>query len=116
MKTVTHKRAILALALVGSFASGAAWSACAAPLTPTSLPDGRTADMQVMLEARRDVEQYLVHVADYFDCENNAVKLQEVKQRQKLLMTRFNAEVRAFNAASRTDAAPAARLTPAVNR
>lgn len=109
MKTFTHKRTVLALALVGTFAAQSAW-ACKAPAAPKSLPDGRSADMQVMLDARQQVEQYLDHVSDYFSCENDAQKLQEVSERQKSVMNRFNAEVRAFKAVNRDGSARSAHL------
>lgn len=101
MKTVTHTRAAVALALTGAFAASSAW-ACDAPTVPRSLPDGRKADVNVMLEAKRSVEHYVQQVAAYASCEKDALKLQEVVASQKLVMNQFNAEVRAFNAQART--------------
>lgn len=99
MKTIKQSRAMLAVGLLGAFAAQSAL-ACKAPATPKSMPDGRSAHMTVMLEAKRDVEQYVQHVSAYASCENDALKLQEAVAQQKVVMARFNAEVRAFNAAN----------------
>lgn len=104
MTTITRKRTLLALTLAGSLAAQSAL-ACKAPATPRSLPEGRSADIQVMQEAKHQVEQYLEQVSAYFSCENDAVRLQEVSEQQKSVMNRFNAEVRAFKAANRVGSA-----------
>jgi hypothetical protein len=100
VKDVIHLRATLALALMGTFVAESV-IACDLPTTPRSIPDGRKADVEVMMEAKRDVEQYLRHVSVYVSCEKDALKLQEVVAAQKLVMNRFNAEVRAFNTQAR---------------
>lgn len=107
MNNFRHMRATLALALLGTLVAESAW-ACSIPKAPRSIPDGRTARTETMLEAKRDVDQYLQQVAAYASCENDGRKLQEVVATQKLVMGRFNAEVRAFNAQ--------ARVIPAVSR
>lgn len=96
MNTVRHTRAALAIALVGTFVAQSAW-ACKAPTSPRSIPDGRSADVEVMRETKRQMEVYLQQVADYTNCEKNALKLQEVLANQDLVMERFNSEVRKFN-------------------
>lgn len=109
MKTITHKRTILALAVAGTFVAQSAW-ACKAPAAPKSVPDGRSADIHVMLDARQEVEQYLDHVSSYFSCENDGLKLQAVSERRKALLDRFNAEVRAFKAVNREGSVRSAQL------
>jgi hypothetical protein len=86
---------MLAIALLGTFVAQSAW-ACKVPMSPRSIPDGRSAAVEGMLESKRQVEQYLEDVADYTGCEKNALKLQEVLASKKLIMDRFNAEVREF--------------------
>jgi Ni/Co efflux regulator RcnB len=95
MTAKTHKRTLLALALVGTLAAQSAL-ACKAPAAPRSLPDGRSADTQQMQDAKRQVEQYNEQVSAYFKCENDALKLLEVSEEQKAVVKGFNAEVRAF--------------------
>jgi hypothetical protein len=95
MTTNTHKLTLLALTLVGTLAAQSAL-ACKAPAAPRSLPNGRTADSQAMMEAKLQVVQYNEQVAAYFKCENDALKLQEVSEEQKSVVKSFNAEVRAF--------------------
>jgi P pilus assembly chaperone PapD len=90
----------LALTLMGTFVAQSAW-ACSVPATPRSIPDGQKAEAQVMVQAKRTVEQYLQQVSTYASCEKDALKLQEVVATQKLVMDRFNAEVRAFNEQAR---------------
>lgn len=110
MKTITRKCTFLALTLVGALAAQSAL-ACKAPAAPKALPDGRSADMHVMQDAKLEVEQYLERVSTYFQCEGNALKLQEVSEQQKSVLNRFNAEVRAFRAANSVASARPVGLT-----
>lgn len=64
-----------------------------------------------MLAAKAQVQQYLEQVNVYFDCENDALKLQEVSEQQRSVLDQYNAELRTFRAASR-----AAGMRPAVLR
>ena|SRR5919109_191564 len=98
MNNSARKRLVLATTLLGALAAQSAW-ACKAPVTPKTIPDGRKAEKAAMLEAKRNVERYVENVSVYLNCENDGLKLQEVVAEQKLVMTRFNAEVRAYNAA-----------------
>ncbi len=97
MNSLTNKRTMLAIAVFGALAAQNAL-ACKAPKAPTAMPDGRTARVEVMLEAKRNVEAYFQHVSDYMQCESDALKLQEAKARQTEVLNRFNAEVRTFKA------------------
>lgn len=99
MKTANRVSAALALGLMVSFSAHSA-PGCRAPTTPRAMPDGRTSELQVMLDSKRQVESYVDRVADYMSCENDALKLQEVKARQTDLLNRFNAEVRAYKIAN----------------
>jgi hypothetical protein len=97
MNSLKNKRSMLAITLLGALAAQSAL-ACKAPKAPAAMPDGRTARMEVMLEAKRNVEAYFQHVSDYTQCENDALKLQEAKARQTEVLNRFNAQVRTFKA------------------
>lgn len=99
MTAIRPLHAKLAVALLGVFGLQATW-ACELPVAPRSIPDGRKADLQVMLEARQAVDQYVQQASDYMRCENDGLKLMEVKAEQKRITARFNAEVRAFKAKS----------------
>ncbi len=98
MKTVRNARAALAIVVLGTFVAQSAW-ACKAPTSPKSIPDGRNAAVETMRETKRQMEVYLQGVADYTNCEKNALKLQEVLARQDLVMERYVSEVRKFNQA-----------------
>jgi hypothetical protein len=102
MNNSARKRFMLTAALLGALAAQSAW-ACKAPVSPKSIPDGRKAQKEAMLEAKRDVERYVENVSLYLNCENDGLKLQEVVAAQKLVMDRFNSEVRAYNAALRRE-------------
>ena len=93
-----HLRMILAATVVGAFAAQGAMAACKAPEAPAAMPDGKTAQMDAMLAAKRSVDAYVEKVADYMKCEGDARKLQEAKARQTEILNWFNTEVRAFNA------------------
>lgn len=99
MKTSKHVGTAVALALVGTLAAQSAF-ACQAPQAPRAMPDGRNSELQVMLDSKRQIENYVDRVADYMSCETDALKLQEVKARQTELLNRFNAEVRAYKIAN----------------
>ncbi len=99
MNAMKHVRATLAVTLFCTLAAQSAL-ACKTPDVPRSIPDGRKAEMQVMLETKRQVEAYFQQVSDYMACENNGLKLQEVKATQKDILKQFNDEVRAFQAAN----------------
>jgi hypothetical protein len=103
--------AALALTLMGSLAAQPAL-ACKAPPTPRYLPDGRNATLQVMQEARLEVEQYVERVADYFQCENDALKLQEVGERERAVVNRFNSSVMAYLRTNSVAKARPAGYTP----
>lgn len=107
---ISKKRTLVALTLVSALAAQSAL-ACKMPATPRSLPDGRSADMQTMQQAKLQVEQYLEEVSAYFNCESNALRLQEVSEQQKIVMNRFNAEVHAYRAANRVASARPVSLT-----
>ncbi|MFM1886977.1 MAG: hypothetical protein RL026_2134 [Pseudomonadota bacterium] len=100
MSTMIKKSALLALGLMGSLAAQSAL-ACKAPAAPRSVPEGRSADLQTMLGAKAEVEQYMEQVNAYFNCEGDALKLQEVSAQQHAVISHFKAEVQAFRAASR---------------
>lgn len=100
MNTYKYLRTTLAVSLLGVLAAQSAL-ACSLPKAPGAIPDGRKAQMAVMLEARRNVEAYSQQVSDYMRCENDALKLQEAQARQTEVLNWFNAEVRAFKAANR---------------
>jgi hypothetical protein len=97
MNSVTHVRTKLALALSITLAAQGAL-ACKSPMVVRSIPEGRKAEMQAMLDARLKVVTYVRQVSDYMSCENDGLKLLEVKSRQKDVLKQFNAEVRAFKA------------------
>ncbi len=97
MNTSKITRTMFAVTLLGALASQSAL-ACKAPKAPAAIPDGRTSRVEVMQEAKRNVETYFQHVAAYMQCENDALKLQEAKARQTEVLNAFNAEVRAFKA------------------
>jgi endonuclease/exonuclease/phosphatase (EEP) superfamily protein YafD len=97
MNTSKKTRTLLAVTLLGALASQGAL-ACKAPKAPAAFPDGRTAQVEVMQEAKRNVEAYFQQVATYMQCENDALKLQEAKARQTEVLNAFNAQVRAFKA------------------
>jgi hypothetical protein len=101
MKSKKHTGAMLAVTLIGALAAQGAL-ACKAPKAPTAIPDGRTSQIEVMQEAKRNVEAYFQHVSEYMKCENNALKLQEAKASQTEVLNRFNAEVRAFKLVNST--------------
>jgi hypothetical protein len=99
MSSIQPKHWKLAVALVGVLSMESAW-ACMSPVAPRSIPDGRRAEAVQMLEARREIDQYLQHVYLYMECEADGRKLQAVKAEQKLVTDNFNAQIRAFNARS----------------
>lgn len=101
MNNIKHTRAMLAIALLGAFAAQSAFASCKVPTTPRSMPDGQRASTEAMVEAKREVDTYLQEVSDYFACEKDGRRLQEVIARQKLVMASFNAEVRAYNSRAR---------------
>lgn len=107
MSTIIKKSTLLALGLVGVVAAQSAL-ACKAPTAPRSVPEGRSADLQAMLGAKAEVEQYMEQVNAYFDCEGDALKLQEVSAQQHAVISHFKAEVQAFRAANRAPGARAA--------
>jgi hypothetical protein len=111
MKTKTGLGAAFALTLVGSLAAQSVL-ACQAPATPKFLPDGRTASLQAMQDARFAVEQYVEQVGHYFRCENDAVKLQDAGEREKAVLDRFNYSVMAFLRANSVATARPATYTP----
>ena len=94
-----HIRTVLAVTVFGVFAAQGALASCKAPESPSAIPDGRTARMEAMLEARRNVETYVRKVSDYTKCEGDALKLQDAKARQTEILNRFNAAVREFKVA-----------------
>lgn len=108
--TNIKKSALLALTLAGSLAAQSAL-ACKAPAAPRSVPGGRSADLQTMLAAKAQVQQYLEQVSVYFDCENDALKLQDVSEQQRTVLDQYNAELRTFRAANRVASARTASVT-----
>jgi hypothetical protein len=98
MKALNKTGALLALTVCTLAAQSAL--ACKSPMAPRSMPDGRTSQMQTMLESKKQVEDYTQKVSDYMSCETNALKLQEAKAQQTDVLNRFNAEVRAFKIAN----------------
>jgi hypothetical protein len=100
MKSFKHASMVVAVMAFGAVAAQGALASCKAPEAPAAIPDGKTAQAEEMLAAKHDVEAYVKAVASYMKCEGDALKLQEVKARQTEMLNWFNAEVRAFNAAS----------------
>jgi hypothetical protein len=103
MNAIRPLHAKLAATVAGILALQSAW-ACELPAAPRSFPEGSRADLQAMLKARQAVDRYVEQVYEYMHCENDGVKLMEVKAEQKRIVERFNAEVRSFKA--RTEDAP----------
>jgi hypothetical protein len=108
MNSLIRLRTTLALTALGALAAQGTL-ACNAPRTPTPIPDGRKAQMTVMLESKRNVEAYLRDVSSYMNCENDALKLQEAKARQTEVLNWFNAEARAFKVVNRPVMAASSR-------
>ncbi len=101
MKSFKQVHTVLAVVVLGAFAAqGAMAASCSAPEAPAAMPDGKTAQMDAMLAAKRSVDAYVQKVVDYMKCEGDARKLQEAKARRTEILKWFNAEVRAFNEAS----------------
>jgi hypothetical protein len=98
MNTMKKTGALLALTVCAVTAQAA--PGCKSPTAPRALPDGRTSELQVMLDSKRQVENYTLRVSDYMSCETNALKLQEAKAQQTEVLNRFNAEVRAYKIAN----------------
>jgi hypothetical protein len=59
----------------------------------------------MMQAAKQQVDSYLGRVSEYFACENDALKLQEVSEQQQSVINRFNSELRAFRQANRVASA-----------
>jgi hypothetical protein len=60
---------VLASATVAAaLLAGPAWGACTYPTKPDRIPDGNTATMEQMLEAKKQVDQYNKDMTAYLDC------------------------------------------------
>jgi hypothetical protein len=57
-----------ALLAVAALAVGPAYAACTYPRAPVSLPNGSTATMEEMIEAQKQVKQYMADMDAYLKC------------------------------------------------
>lgn len=88
-----------AIAVLSALLAGPAF-ACTPPRAPSAMPDGETADKDIMLAKKKEVDRYKRLVEEYLACEVNPVRLQSAQAELDRVATRFNAEVRAFKAAN----------------
>lgn len=93
------KKLRIAIAATGALLSGPAL-ACTPPTAPSAMPSGKTADKDVMLAKKKEVDRYKRLVEEYMACEVNPVRVQSAQADLDRVANRFNAEVRAFKAAN----------------
>lgn len=77
-----------------------AYAGCTLPTAPSSIPDGKTADKELMMSKKKEVDQYKKDVEAYAACESNASKVEIAQADLERVANRFNAAVRAFKAAN----------------
>jgi hypothetical protein len=92
-------RLFVALSLVAAMASSTAFS-CSPPSAPTTFPDGKSAAMDKMVDAKKAVDQYRQDVQTYTACEKDASRADAVHAELERVASRFNSEVRAYKAAN----------------
>jgi hypothetical protein len=96
---LTMKR-FLTVALCSAVLGSPAFAGCTLPTAPAAIPDGKTADKELMMAKKKEVDQYKKDVEAYAACEGNASKVEIVQADLERVANRFNAAVRAFKAAN----------------
>ena len=115
-------KALYSLALLAALAAGQAYGACTYPTPPDALPDGNTATREDMLAGKKKVQEFDAAIGAYTSClklEADAAlaKSPDLTEQQKAdilkmadqkhnaaveadeaIATRFNEQLRAFNA------------------
>ena len=72
--------------------------ACERPAAPAAIPDGKSADMETMMTAKKAVDAFKAGMEAYITCEKSATNISSAKEELVKIADRFNAEVRAFKA------------------
>jgi hypothetical protein len=72
--------------------------ACDKPSAPAAIPDGKSAAMDDMMNAKKAVDAFKKDMEEYLSCEKNASKVDSAQAELEKVANRFNAEVRAFKA------------------
>jgi hypothetical protein len=88
------KKTVAIAALMAAFAGPAL--ACDKPNTEVSIPDGKSAAMEDMMAAKKNVDAVKKDMEEYLSCEKNAAKAEKAQAELVKLADRFNVEVRAF--------------------
>jgi hypothetical protein len=96
---LTMKR-FLPIVLCSAVLGAPAFAGCALPSAPSAIPDGKTADKELMLAKKKEVDQYKKDVEAYAACEGNSSKVEIAQADLERVANRFNAAVRAFKAAN----------------
>lgn len=92
-------RHFASLSLVAALTCTSAF-ACSPPSAPASIPDGKTAAMEQMMDAKRAVDQYRKDVDAYTACEKDNGRADAAHAELERVANRFNGEVRAYKAAN----------------
>lgn len=71
---------------------------CERPTAPSTIPDGKSADKDAMLAAKKAIDAYKSSVEEYMNCEKSPARKDAVAAELVKLADRFNAEVKEFKA------------------
>jgi hypothetical protein len=74
--------------------------ACNPPASPSSIPDGKSATMDQMMSAKKTVDQFKKDMETYLGCTKDTSAVDSAQAALERVASRFNAEVRAYKAAS----------------
>jgi Sec-independent protein translocase protein TatA len=82
------------------------WAACAVPAfagcnkpsSPGAFPDGKTAAMEVMMAAKKEMDTFKKDMEQYITCERIAAKQNDAQAELERVAEAFNVQVRAFKA------------------
>ncbi len=88
----------VSIALLMAVFSVPAFAGCDKPAAPAGIPDGKSAEMNDMMAAKKAVDTFKKDMESYMTCEKSDLKLQMAQDELEKVANRFNAEVRAFKA------------------
>jgi hypothetical protein len=91
------KKSVSIAILMAAF-SVPAFAGCDKPAAPAAIPDGKSAEMNDMMAAKKAVDAFKKDMESYLSCEKSELKLQNAQDELEKVANRFNAEVRAFKA------------------
>jgi hypothetical protein len=94
------KKSMPLVTLVATLVAGSQAYACAMPSGPSSIPDGKSSSMDEMMATKKAVDQYKKDVEAYLACAKDQRSADNVQADLERVANKFNAEVRAYKAAS----------------